>query len=208
MSHSLTLQSRQGVTHDTHRYVFDRPEDFEFEPGQAAEPAMRRDGWTDEGRPFTFTPLPGDNALEFTIKSYPSHDGVTERLPGLKVDHVLSDEAVPGLHHGRVDAGFLKDHADPSGQVCIRGPQGYVDAMREAVRELGIPGDRIHAEEGWQALAIRRDPSRAARILAGCRRPAGRGGHRTGALQSHSLNCDIRIATLGTGPAPGRIGAQ
>ena len=28
-----------------------------FEPGQAAELAMCRDGWTDEGRPFTFTSL-------------------------------------------------------------------------------------------------------------------------------------------------------
>ncbi|WP_428513119.1 FAD-binding oxidoreductase [Roseovarius sp.] len=222
MAHTLTLQSQENVTHDTHRYVFDRPEGFEFQPGQAAELAMCRDGWQEEGRPFTFTSLPADSHLEFTIKSYPSHDGVTEKLPdlapgehvtldgpfgaitdegpglflaagagvtpfiailrkrakegdldgcqlifsnskekdiilrdewqgmdGLKVDHVLSDEDVSGLHHGKVDKAFLEAHANLSGQVYICGPQGYVDAMRDAVKELGVPGDRIHTEEGW-----------------------------------------------------------
>ncbi|KRS12582.1 flavodoxin reductase [Roseovarius atlanticus] len=222
MAHTLTLQSQESVTHDTHRYVFDRPKGFDFEPGQAAELAICREGWKDEGRPFTFTSLPADSHLEFTIKSYPSHDGVTEKLPdlapgehvtldgpfgaitdegpglflaagagvtpfiailrkrakegdldgcqlifsnskekdiilrdewqgmdGLKVDHVLSDEDVSGLHHGKVDKAFLEAHANLSGQVYICGPQGYVDAMRDAVKELGVPGDRIHTEEGW-----------------------------------------------------------
>lgn len=222
MAHTLTLQSQESITHDTHRYVFDRPDGFDFEPGQAAELAMCREGWTDEGRPFTFTSLPADKHLEFTIKSYPSHDGVTERLPtltpgeevaldgpfgaitdqgpglflaagagvtpfiailrkrakegdlddcqlifsnetegdiilreewqkmdGLKVDNVLSQEDVPELHYGKVDKTFLESHAELSGQVYICGPQGYVDAMRDAVRDLGVPDDRIHTEEGW-----------------------------------------------------------
>ncbi len=222
MAQTLTLKLQAPVTHDTHRYVFDRPEGFTFEPGQAAELAMCRDGWTDEGRPFTFTSLPGDDHLEFVIKSYPSHNGVTEQLPtlkpgeevmldgpfgaitdkgaglflaagagvtpfiailrnraragdlagchlifsnktagdiilqeewdamqGLTVDHVLEEEEAQGLHHGKVDKDFLDSHADLSGQVYICGPQGYVDAMRDAVKELGVPDDRIHTEEGW-----------------------------------------------------------
>lgn len=222
MAQTLTLQSQAAVTHDTHRYVFDRPEGFSFEPGQAAELAMCRDGWKDEGRPFTFTSLPTEDQLEFVIKSYPSHDGVTEQLPtlkpgekvtldgpfgaitdkgaglflaagagvtpfiailrkrekesdldgcqlifsnqteediilrdawqamdGLNVDHVIEKEQVDGLHHGQVDKAFLDNHADLSGQVYICGPEGYVNAMRDAVKELGVPDGRIHTEEGW-----------------------------------------------------------
>ncbi|RMA43163.1 FAD-binding oxidoreductase [Rhodophyticola porphyridii] len=89
MSYSLTLQDISTVTHDTRCLRFDRPEGFAFEPGQAAEIALDRDGWRDEGRPFTMTSQPEDPFLEFVIKIYPDHDGVTEQIatmtPGEKV---------------------------------------------------------------------------------------------------------------------------
>ncbi|QFS81675.1 Ferredoxin--NAD(P)(+) reductase (naphthalene dioxygenase ferredoxin-specific) [Roseivivax sp. THAF40] len=93
MSHTLTLKSIEPVTHDTHHLVFDRPEGFEFEPGQAVDLALDRDGWREEKRPFTFTSLPQDDTLEFVIKSYPDHDGVTEQIGQLKAgDRVIIDD--------------------------------------------------------------------------------------------------------------------
>lgn len=80
MSHMLTLREKQPVTHDVNHYVFDRPDGFDFTPGQATELTLDKDGWRDEARPFTFTSQPDDPTLEFVIKSYPSHDGVTEQL--------------------------------------------------------------------------------------------------------------------------------
>ncbi|MGK7651385.1 hypothetical protein ACSQ76_02820 [Roseovarius sp. B08] len=71
------------------------------------------------------------------------------QMQGLRVDHVLSEEDVPDLHYGKVDKTFLERHAALSGQVYICGPQGYVDAMRDTVKDLGVPGDGIHTEEGW-----------------------------------------------------------
>ena len=71
------------------------------------------------------------------------------QMEDLKVDHVLSEEDAPDLHYGKVDKTFLERHAELSGQVYICGPQGYVDAMRDAVKDLGVPGDRIHTEDGW-----------------------------------------------------------
>jgi len=89
MSHELTLREIRKATHDTHHLIFDRPEGFDFIPGQAIEMTLQKDGWTDEGRPFTPISLPGEKTLEFIIKSYPSHDGVTEQVakmePGDKV---------------------------------------------------------------------------------------------------------------------------
>lgn len=80
MTHTLTLNSIETVTHDTFRLEFPRPEGFSFQPGQATELALDRPEWRDEKRPFTFTSLPSDEHLEFIIKSYPSHDGVTEQI--------------------------------------------------------------------------------------------------------------------------------
>ena len=44
-----------------------------------------RDGWRDAGNPFTFTALPEWDELQFTIKIYPEHDGLTEQIGTLKV---------------------------------------------------------------------------------------------------------------------------
>ncbi len=92
MTYTLTLQDIAPVTHDTWRLVFDKPADFDFEAGQATHFALDREGWRDEDRPFTMTSQPEDDVLEFVIKSYPDHDGVTEQIakmtPG---DRVLAE---------------------------------------------------------------------------------------------------------------------
>jgi ferredoxin-NADP reductase len=89
MTQELTLHSKQALTPDTHRYVFGKPDGLDFQPGQAAELTLMKDGWRDEARPFTFTSLPADDRLEFVIKSYPEHEGMTEQLaklePGARV---------------------------------------------------------------------------------------------------------------------------
>jgi len=73
------------VTHDTYMFKTTKPEGYEFEPGQATELSLLREGWEEEKRPFTFTSLPNQDFLEFVIKTYPSHDGVTEQLSDVKV---------------------------------------------------------------------------------------------------------------------------
>lgn len=94
MTHRLTLQSIKQVTHNVVHLTFDKPEGFDFTPGQATELALDQDGWRDEGRPFTFTSLPEEDTLDFVIKSYPDHDGVTARIPKLRPgDHVLIGDA-------------------------------------------------------------------------------------------------------------------
>ena len=94
MPHTLTLQSIRPITHDVNELTFIRPEGYEFQPGQATDFALDRDGWRDEKRPFTFTSLPEAEHLQFTIKSYPSHDGVTEQIGKLEGgEDVLIEDA-------------------------------------------------------------------------------------------------------------------
>ncbi|MEM6898174.1 MAG: FAD-binding oxidoreductase [Pseudomonadota bacterium] len=84
MSFELSLTSIDPVTHDTFRLRFPRPSSYTFKPGQATELSLKKEGWENEARPFTFTSLPGEDLLEFIIKSYPSHNGMTEQIPSLK----------------------------------------------------------------------------------------------------------------------------
>lgn len=71
------------VTHDVGRYVLSRPDGFDFKPGQGTEIAPGADAPREDRRPFTPTSLPSDEVLEFTIKSYPGHAGMTAGLPRL-----------------------------------------------------------------------------------------------------------------------------
>jgi len=72
------------VTHDVKSFIVECPENYEFKPGQATEVAINKDGWKDKKRPFTFTSLPDDNFLQFIIKSYPDHHGVTNEIQFLR----------------------------------------------------------------------------------------------------------------------------
>jgi len=68
------------VTHDVKRFVVSRPPEFNFKPGQGVELAFDNAQWHGGGRPFTPTCLVDDQVLEFTIKRYDDHSGMTQAL--------------------------------------------------------------------------------------------------------------------------------
>jgi ferredoxin-NADP reductase len=65
-------------------FIVEKPDGYKFTPGHATEVSINTEKWKNEKRPFTFTSLNEDDYLEFTIKIYPDHDGVTEQLGKLK----------------------------------------------------------------------------------------------------------------------------
>ena len=77
---SVRILDTIPVTHNVRHYRLERPAHYRFSPGQATEVSIDRDGWRDKKRPFTFTCLPDAETLEFTIKSYFDHTGVTNEL--------------------------------------------------------------------------------------------------------------------------------
>ncbi len=83
-SHIVKIKSIDKITPDVVKIVLEKPAKYIFTPGQATEIAINKPEWTEEKRPFTFTSLPEENDLEFTIKTYPSHKGVTNELLNLK----------------------------------------------------------------------------------------------------------------------------
>ncbi|GAB4094299.1 ferredoxin reductase domain-containing protein [Flaviaesturariibacter terrae] len=82
--HIVRIESIERVTHDVKRYRCTKPAGYDFHPGQATEVSINRDGWRDEKRPFSFTALRSAPYLEFTIKSYRDHPGVTAELDRLQ----------------------------------------------------------------------------------------------------------------------------
>jgi len=84
MNHTVTLLRSQFVTHDVKHFIVSKPEGFSIVPGQGVELAVNRPELREQGRPFTPTGLAGDRVLEFTIKAYPDHAGVTQALHQLE----------------------------------------------------------------------------------------------------------------------------
>ncbi|MEM7636057.1 MAG: FAD-binding oxidoreductase [Pseudomonadota bacterium] len=80
MKNAVKILSITPDTPDVNIYRLEKPDGYDYTPGQATDVAIDKDGWRDEQRPFTFTSLPDSDTLEFTIKRYPDHDGVTEQL--------------------------------------------------------------------------------------------------------------------------------
>jgi ferredoxin-NADP reductase len=94
MTHTLKILSITPVTHNVHCLRLEKPTDYSYIPGQATEVAINKPGWTEQKRPFTFTSLNDDPYLEFTIKSYTDHDGVTNQIGMLKAgDELILDDA-------------------------------------------------------------------------------------------------------------------
>jgi ferredoxin-NADP reductase len=87
--HLVKISSIRKVTHNVLTITTAKPQAYTFTPGQATEVSINKSGWQDEKRPFTFTCLPDDEYLEFTIKTYPSHKGVTNELLRLKENDEL-----------------------------------------------------------------------------------------------------------------------
>lgn len=89
MNHHVKIESIKHVTHDVLQIRVEKPRGYGFTPGQATEVSVNKNGWQKEKRPFTFTSLPDDDYLEFNIKTYPSHKGVTNELLQLKMNDEL-----------------------------------------------------------------------------------------------------------------------
>lgn len=67
-------------THNVKTFRVSKPAGYEFNPGQAVDLSLNEEGWKDNKHPFTFTCLPDDGYLEFTIKLYNNPEGLTNRL--------------------------------------------------------------------------------------------------------------------------------
>ena len=119
MAHIVKIKSIKKVTHDVLQIVMEKPLGLTFIPGQAADVSINKPAWKDEKRPFTFTCLPTDDHLEFTIKTYPERQGVTNQLLALKRDDELILHEVFGDIHYKGEGIFIAGGAGVTPFISI-----------------------------------------------------------------------------------------
>jgi ferredoxin-NADP reductase len=78
--HIVKVLKTEFVTHNVKRFALQKPEGYTFISGQATDVSINKPGLEDDLHPFTFTCLNSDDHLEFTIKIYKGHNGLTEKL--------------------------------------------------------------------------------------------------------------------------------
>ena len=93
MERIVKIKDLQMITHDVIRITLQKPDGYTFIPGQAADISVNQENWVDKKSCFTFTSLPADEDLEFTIKTYPSRQRVTNKLLAAQVgDEIILQE--------------------------------------------------------------------------------------------------------------------
>lgn len=78
--HIVKILEAHFITHDVKHFIVEKPAGYTFIPGQGVDVAINLPGWDDKFRPFTFTCLNKNDYLEFMIKIYSDHNGVTNQL--------------------------------------------------------------------------------------------------------------------------------
>jgi len=81
--HIVKIIGIEQLTHDVKKFQVDKPQGYSFIPGQATNVSVNTPELKTKKRPFTFTGLNSDRYLEFIIKIYPLHKGVTSEMDKL-----------------------------------------------------------------------------------------------------------------------------
>lgn len=95
------------MSHDVKRFILEKPKGYEFLPGQASLLSIPESKWENEFREFSFTSLNQDQVLEFSIKAYSDHDGLTRKLHTLEPNNELIIHEPFGTIHYKGPGVFL-----------------------------------------------------------------------------------------------------
>ena len=132
--HIVKILETEKVTHDVKRFRIEKPEGYSFIPGQATEVSVNSTDLKDEKRPFTFTSLNSEDTLEFTIKIYPSHNGVTKELAKLLPGSELIIRDIWGAIHYKGKGVFIAGGA---------GITPFISIFRDLSKKNELAGNKL-----------------------------------------------------------------
>jgi ferredoxin-NADP reductase len=132
--HIVKILGIDQVTHDVKRFRIEKPDGYSFIPGQATEVSVNTPELKNEKRPFTFTCLNSDPYLEFTIKIYPSHNGITNELGKLNPGAELIIRDVWGAISYKGKGVFIAGGA---------GITPFISIFRDLRTKKEIPGNTL-----------------------------------------------------------------
>jgi ferredoxin-NADP reductase len=132
----VRILSIQPVTHNVKRFRLEKPAGYTFHPGQATDLSINTDVLKAEKRPFTFTCLQEEDYLEFTIKIYESHHGVTDALGKLTAgDEVIISDSWGAIEY-KGPGTFLAGGA---------GITPFIAIFRRLYKDNNIAGNHLDA---------------------------------------------------------------
>ena len=117
--HIVKILASEFVTHNVKRFKLSKPGNYIFKPGQATDIVINHPDWKTERRPFTFTGLNDWDHLEFTIKIYDDHKGVTHQLGTLKAGDELILHDIWGAIHYKGEGTFIAGGAGITPFIAI-----------------------------------------------------------------------------------------
>ena len=146
--HIVKILKAESVTHDVRRFIVEKPKGYSFTAGQATEVSLNKPGLKDEKRPFTFTSLNDDPNLEFTIKIYSDHKGVTNTLGDLKAGDEIILHDVWGAIHYNGPGTFFAGGA---------GVTPFIAIFRQLYKDKKIDGNKLFFSNKTEADIILKD---------------------------------------------------
>lgn len=122
------------LTDDVKLFVIEKPKGYTFTPGQATYISINKENFREKKSPFSFTSLNEWPYLEFMIKIYDSHNGVTHELGKLQKDDELIIRDPWGAIHYKGKGVFLAGGA---------GITPFVAILRELYKKNKIDGNML-----------------------------------------------------------------
>ena len=98
-NHIVKVIESRFINYDVKKFIVEKPDGFDFIPGQGVNISINDPEWKNELRPFTFTNVKDAKNLEFIIKIYANNKGVTNRLAGVNAGDELILHNVFGAIH-------------------------------------------------------------------------------------------------------------
>lgn len=185
MKHIATILSVRPVLHNVKEFRLSKPPGYHFEPGQATEISINKEGWRDRKNPFTFTCLNTADYLEFTIKIYPDHQGVTNELDQLRPGDELILRDVWGAIQYRGPGCFIAGGA---------GITPFLAILRHLQQEGKVAGNELFFSNKTQRDIILQEEltailgPQAHYVLTG----EGGGSYRKGRIDKAFLQAEIQ----------------
>ena len=98
--HILKVLDTRMVAHNVKQFDIKKPPGYHFIPGQATDVSINRPGLEDDLHPFTFTSLNDWDNLQFTIKIYTDHEGMTNKLQHINAgDELIIHEVFGAINY-------------------------------------------------------------------------------------------------------------
>lgn len=142
MGQVLKILNVEQVARNVKRFILEKPEGFTFIPGQATDVSINQPELIEELRPFTFTCTNDHDYLEFIIKIYKGHGGITEQLSSLTTGDELIVHEVFGTIQYKGPGVFLAGGA---------GITPFIAILRQLKLDHGLSGNTLlfanHTEE-------------------------------------------------------------